>query len=83
MIKVDGTLFYKSGYERGGDAWSRYYLRVATPKLVEEMQNKAIIQKAFKLMRNIPKITLIQAKQIIEILEKTERGEGNIGSTGR
>lgn len=72
LIKADGILFYKSGSERGGDTWNRCYLRVATPQLVQEIQDNATIQKAFKLMRSIPKITLIQAKKIIEILEKNE-----------
>lgn len=72
LIRVDGTLFYKNGSERGGDTWNRSCLRVATPQAIEEIQNKATIQKAFNLMRNIPKITLIQAKQIIEILKNNE-----------
>lgn len=72
LIKVDGTLFYKSGCERGGDVWNRYYLREATPQAIQIIKESATIQKAFKLMRNVSKITLNQANQIIEILKENE-----------
>lgn len=67
-IKANGILFNSNGMERGGGVWNTTYLKQATPEVIEEITNQAIIAKAIKLMRETPKITLEQAKNIINLL---------------
>lgn len=75
-IKVGGTLFDKSGTERGGDIWNKEFLSEATPEKIKSFQEKLIINKAIKIMRSKAEITLEQAYKIIELLDHpTEKGE--------
>ncbi len=75
LIKVNGILFNKSGIQRGGDTWSKYYLHEATPERVKKIKDNAIIRKAFDLMNTIKNLTAEQAKQIIVILSQGEKNE--------
>ena len=74
-IKVGATLFNKDGSERGGDIWNKYFISEATPENVKKFQEKLIINKALRIMREKRVITLEQAYKIIELLDHpTEKG---------
>lgn len=74
-IKVNGIMFNKNGFERGGDVWSKCYLSEATPEEIKSFQEEITIKNAIKLMRGIKTITLEQANKIIELLDHpTEKG---------
>jgi hypothetical protein len=66
---------YKRGYERGGDAWNKYYLSEATPEAINSFEIKLTIKKAFRLMRETKKLSLEQAKSIISLLDTEAKQE--------
>jgi len=71
LIKVEGKTFYEDGTQRGGDAWSRVSITEVTPEALQKINDRATIQKAIQLCRNvtIKGIDIDTANKLIALLE--------------
>jgi hypothetical protein len=67
LIKVDGRLYGKDGYERTQDR-CHALLMEATPEAIQAIEEAQIISDAMSVMRWTAKITYDQAVKILEIL---------------
>jgi hypothetical protein len=75
IIKIGGTSFSQHGFERGVSdvRWgTRHHLEEATPERLEDIRQKAVIDRALILMRGTGGITYEQADAIINVLVPTE-----------
>lgn len=73
LIKVDGKTFYDDGMQRGGDTWYRSCITELTSEDVKRIKDKATIQKAIQLCRDVishrDTIDIDTANKLIALLE--------------
>lgn len=67
-IKVNGIWFNSNGREKGGDTWNKCYLAEATEEEIIGFQQKVVIKKALRLMKETKQISYEQAIKIIQFL---------------
>lgn len=75
LIKVNGVLYNKDGFMRGGDSWNMPKLREATDEAVQQVRDIQLIAKAKALMHSekAANINGEQAEAIIKILEGDDK----------
>lgn len=59
--------------ELGADSWSQGYYKIATPEMIEEVENSMRLQKVkAEIETKIKTATIEQAVKILEILNNTD-----------
>lgn len=53
LIKVDGILFNANGYARGGGAYCRTHIEIATPEKIEEFKQRIYIKKVIDNLKKL------------------------------
>lgn len=74
-IKVNGALFYRNGWQRGGWDWYRPFLTEATPERIKGFYGELTIKKALAVMRETKDLSVDQAKMILHLLNADMGGE--------
>lgn len=72
FIKVNGSLYTKDGYERGGDSWSITNISPASPDAIKEYNNKIFIREVMNKLRTVKKLSYEQAVDVNRILFEYE-----------
>lgn len=72
FIKVNGALYTKDGYERGGDSWSFTTISPASPDEIEEYNKERFIRDVLKELRSVKKLSYAQAVAVNSILFDNE-----------
>jgi hypothetical protein len=67
--RTEYNYYDANGRELGYDGWYPSHLEEATLKALQQIQDKNTIEKTLALMQTTRKITIEQAKKILEILE--------------
>lgn len=71
FIKVDGTLYKKNGFQRGGDnPWYSYHIRPASDEEVEQFQKDRFVAAVIRKLNSIKNLPYEQAVAIYGILEE-------------
>lgn len=68
FIKVNGALYTKDGYERGGDVWCRTNITPASQDEIETYYKKRFIGEVMNKLRSVKKLNYEQAVAVNSIL---------------
>ena len=77
LIKVDGTLYYDYGSERGGNAWSQTCISEYSDEEAREIMESNYIRKTIKKLRSIETLTYNKAVEINNLLESETVNENS------
>ncbi len=74
LIKVDGILFNINGSARGGGAYCRTHIEIATPEKIEKIKQDVYIKKVMANLKELKTedVTFEQAEEINKIFKFNE-----------
>ena len=69
-IRVKGMLFDERGYQKGGDTWSRYSIKIADDESIRKITEEKYIISVIKKMHDCKGLSYDKAVKINNILEE-------------
>lgn len=65
--------YSSSGFQKGGDVWSRVYIELLTPEIQEDIRKNNLVLKCRKTFEaKCRQLTADQAEKILEILSEED-----------